>query len=90
MDVAKCGRCARGRRQPDGRGDPASILLGAIVGGVLLDGLTISATFIGSLVLAGFAIALIGTGRRLMTERGLAKAASGSIQPKPTGDRKCL
>ncbi|MER8499578.1 MULTISPECIES: hypothetical protein [unclassified Mesorhizobium] len=44
----------------------ASILLGAIVGGVLLDGLTISATFIGSVVLAGFAIALIGTGRRLL------------------------
>jgi predicted MFS family arabinose efflux permease len=44
----------------------ASILLGAVVGGLLLDGLTIMATFIGSVVLAGLAIALIGNGRRLL------------------------
>jgi predicted MFS family arabinose efflux permease len=44
----------------------ASILLGAVVGGLLLDGMTISATFIGSVALAGLAIALIGNGRRLL------------------------
>lgn len=44
----------------------ASILLGAVVGGLLLDGLTIVATFVGSIVLAGLAIALIGSGRRLL------------------------
>ncbi|MCI4592247.1 MFS transporter [Sphingobium sp. BYY-5] len=43
-----------------------SILLGAVVGGLLLDGLTVIATFIGSVVLAGFAIALIGSGRHLL------------------------
>lgn len=43
-----------------------SILLGAVVGGLLLDGMTISATFIGSVVLAGLAIALIGNGGRLL------------------------
>jgi predicted MFS family arabinose efflux permease len=44
----------------------ASILVGAVVGGLLLDSLTIRATFIGSVVLAGLAIALIGSGRRLL------------------------
>ncbi len=44
----------------------ASILLGAAVGGLLLDGMTIVATFTGSVVLAGLSIALIGTGRRLL------------------------
>lgn len=44
----------------------ASILLGAVVGGLLLDGMTIFATFIGSVVLAGIGIALIGNGRRLL------------------------
>lgn len=44
----------------------ASILLGAVVGGLLLDSMSISATFIGSLVLAGVGIALIGNGRRLL------------------------
>jgi predicted MFS family arabinose efflux permease len=44
----------------------ASILLGAVVGGMLLDGMTISATFIGSVVLAGIATALIGNGRHLL------------------------
>ncbi|TXL73360.1 MFS transporter [Vineibacter terrae] len=43
-----------------------SILLGAVVGGLLLDGMTISATFIGSVVLACLAIALIGNGSRLL------------------------
>ncbi|MBB2970326.1 MFS transporter [Mesorhizobium sp. RMAD-H1] len=44
----------------------ASILLGAVVGGLLLDSMSIVATFIGSAVLAGFAIMLIGSGRRLL------------------------
>lgn len=44
----------------------ASILLGAVIGGRLLDGLSIQATFIGSLVLAAAAIALIGNGRKLL------------------------
>jgi predicted MFS family arabinose efflux permease len=44
----------------------ASILLGAVVGGLLLDSLTIFATFIGSVVLAGIGIALIGNGRHLL------------------------
>lgn len=45
----------------------ASILLGAVVGGFLLDGISIQATFIGSVVLAVLAIALIGNGQRLLT-----------------------
>jgi predicted MFS family arabinose efflux permease len=44
----------------------ASILLGAVVGGFLLDGISIQATFIGSVVLAALAIALIGNGQRLL------------------------
>ncbi|MPS69245.1 MAG: MFS transporter [Novosphingobium sp.] len=44
----------------------ASILLGAVVGGLLLDGLTIVATFTGSVILAGLALALIGSGQRLL------------------------
>lgn len=44
----------------------ASILLGAVVGGLLLDGFSIAATLIGSLVLSGVGIVLIGDGRRLL------------------------
>lgn len=44
----------------------ASILLGAVVGGMLLDGLSIVATFTGSVVLAAIGIALIGNGKRLL------------------------
>ncbi|WP_269713290.1 MFS transporter [Caulobacter sp. NIBR2454] len=44
----------------------ASILLGAVAGGWLLDGFSIRATFIGSAVLAGAALVLIGNGRRLL------------------------
>lgn len=44
----------------------ASILLGAVAGGWLLDGFSIRATFIGSVVLAGAALVLIGNGRRLL------------------------
>lgn len=43
-----------------------SILLGAVVGGLLLDGLSIEATFIGSVVLAAAALLLIGDGRRML------------------------
>lgn len=44
----------------------ASILLGAVVGGLLLDGFAIHATFLGSVVLAGSALLLIGNGSRLL------------------------
>ncbi len=44
----------------------ASILLGAVVGGMLLDGISIQATFIGSIVLAILALALIGNGQRML------------------------
>lgn len=43
----------------------ASILLGAVVGGLLLDGISIQATFIGSIVLAVLALTLIGNGERM-------------------------
>lgn len=44
----------------------ASILLGAVLGGLLLDGISIQATFLGSVALAAFAVALIGSGRTLL------------------------
>jgi len=44
----------------------ASILLGAVVGAFLLDGMSIQATFIGSVVLAVLALALIGNGQRML------------------------
>lgn len=44
----------------------SSILLGAVVGGLLLDGISIQATFIGSVVLAVLALALIGNGQRML------------------------
>ena len=47
----------------------ASILLGAVAGGWLLDGFSIQATFIGSVILAGAALILIGNGRRLLKPR---------------------
>ena len=43
-----------------------SILLGAVIGGMLLDGLSVQATFIGSIVLAGVAVPLIGNGRKML------------------------
>jgi predicted MFS family arabinose efflux permease len=43
-----------------------SILLGAMLGGLLLDSLSITATFTGSVILAGMAVFLIGNGQRLM------------------------
>lgn len=44
----------------------SSILLGAVVGGLLLDGISIRATFIGSVVIAGAALLLIGNGRKML------------------------
>ena len=44
----------------------ASILLGAVIGGWLLDGVSIHATLMGSIALAVGAIALVGNGRRLL------------------------
>lgn len=50
----------------------ASILLGAVVGGLLLDGISIRATFLGSVVLALLALALIRDGRHMLKpERSL-------------------
>jgi predicted MFS family arabinose efflux permease len=43
-----------------------SILLGAVVGGLLLDGISINAAFAGSVVLAIAAVALIGNGQRML------------------------
>lgn len=43
-----------------------SILLGAVIGGILLDSFSIQTTFIGSIVLAVLAIALIRDGRSLL------------------------
>ena len=50
----------------------ASILLGAVVGGWLLDGLSIQATFFGSLALAIAAVVLIGNGRALLKPADVA------------------
>ncbi|WP_336740334.1 MFS transporter [Aureimonas altamirensis] len=47
----------------------ASILVGAVAGGLLLDAFSIQATFIGSVVLAGVALVLIGNGTRLLKPR---------------------
>lgn len=44
----------------------SSILLGAVVGGLLLDGISIEATFIGSVILAALAALLIGDGRSML------------------------
>jgi len=44
----------------------ASILLGAVVGGLLLDALSIQATFIGSIALAAGALLLIRDGRAML------------------------
>ena len=44
----------------------ASILLGAVVGGLLLDQFSITATFLASVALAVAAVALTGNGRRLL------------------------
>ena len=44
----------------------ASILLGGVIGGFLLDLVSIRATFGGSVLLAIVALAITGTGRRLL------------------------
>lgn len=49
----------------------ASILLGAVVGGLLLDGISIRATFLGSVALAALPLALIRDGKHMLKpERG--------------------
>jgi predicted MFS family arabinose efflux permease len=55
----------------------ASILLGAVLGGLLLDGISIAATFIGSVILAGIGIALIGNGRHLLKPEEPSRIRSG-------------
>lgn len=47
-------------------GIQASIMLGAVLGGLLLDAVSIQATFLGSVALALAALALIGSGRGLL------------------------
>lgn len=44
----------------------AAILFGAALGGTLLDHIGIGATFIGSAVLSGISVLLVGSGRRLL------------------------
>ncbi|MDK3016692.1 MFS transporter [Pseudodonghicola flavimaris] len=44
----------------------ASILLGALIGGLLLDVFSVTATFTGSVILAGVAVVLAGNGKRLL------------------------
>ncbi|KQT83883.1 MFS transporter [Aurantimonas sp. Leaf443] len=44
----------------------ASILLGAVIGGLLLDGFAVQATFLGSVALAAVALLLIRDGRSLL------------------------
>ncbi|KQY75397.1 MFS transporter [Brevundimonas sp. Root1423] len=50
----------------------ASILLGAVIGGLLLDQLSITATFVGSVALAVAAVGLTGNGRRLLKPTSLS------------------
>ncbi|NVJ63440.1 MAG: MFS transporter, partial [Flavobacteriaceae bacterium] len=44
----------------------ASILLGALIGGILLDRYGITATFFSSILLAGIAMGLVRSGKHLM------------------------
>jgi len=46
----------------------ASILIGAVVGGLLLDAFSIDATFTGSVILAGAALLLIGNGHKMLKQ----------------------
>jgi predicted MFS family arabinose efflux permease len=43
-----------------------AILLGAVIGGLLLDSFSITATFLGSVALSILAVILIGNGQRLL------------------------
>lgn len=61
----------------------ASILLGAVWGGVLLDARGLAATFMGSVFLAAVAIAVVGSGRRLCKPSGPPFRPPGSPCPKP-------
>ena len=47
----------------------ASILLGAVLGGLLLDQISITATLIASVVLAAFAVLIVRDGRTLRKPR---------------------
>ncbi|WP_290689832.1 MULTISPECIES: MFS transporter [unclassified Haematobacter] len=47
-------------------GIQTSIMLGAVLGGLLLDAVSVQATFVGSVILAIAALALIGSGRGLL------------------------
>lgn len=47
-------------------GIQAAIMLGAVLGGLLLDAISVQATFIGRVVLAVAALALIGSGHGLL------------------------
>lgn len=49
-------------------GIQAAIMLGAVLGGLLLDAMSVQATFIGSVILAAVALALIGSGRGLLKQ----------------------
>ncbi|MYM61890.1 MFS transporter [Pseudomaricurvus sp. HS19] len=49
----------------------AAILLGAALGGVLLDYTGITATFIASVVLSGLALLLVGSGKQLLKPQGI-------------------
>lgn len=53
----------------------ASILIGAVIGGLLLDHFSITATFLGSVALAAAAVALIGDGHRLLKPASRAAPA---------------
>ena len=55
-------------------GVQASIMLGAVLGGLLLDGISIQAVLAGSVALAVSALALIGTGRRLLKPNQAAES----------------
>jgi predicted MFS family arabinose efflux permease len=47
----------------------ASILLGAVLGGLLLDQVSITATLIASVLLAAFAVLIVRDGRALLKPR---------------------
>ncbi|EPC00792.1 hypothetical protein L861_13455 [Litchfieldella anticariensis FP35 = DSM 16096] len=51
----------------------SSILLGAALGGALLDHIGVDATFMGSAVLSGIAVLLVGSGNRLLKDTSFRK-----------------
>ncbi len=67
----------------------ASILLGAVLGGLLLDGISIRATFLGSAVLAALAVLVAGNGKRLLnpaTQVGFHSSAKGRYHEDHAND----